>query len=79
MTNIANSLIKAQLQKAFYDQAAKKLGANGEQSKALAQKAMSVLLKGLAENAQTENGAIDLRCNQKNLIQRKSEKFLTLP
>lgn len=60
MSQLADQIIQTQLQKAFYAQAAKKLGVNETQSQVLAQKAMPVLIKGLAENAQSPKGAQDL-------------------
>jgi hypothetical protein len=60
MSTIADKFIKDQLQKQFYAQAAQKLGIQDEQSKALAQKAMPLLVKGLAENVQTKSGAQNL-------------------
>lgn len=60
MSNLADQLIKTQLQKAFYAQAAKKLGVDETQAAALAQKAMPLLIKGLAENTQTEKGSAAL-------------------
>lgn len=60
MSPFSDQLIKAQIQKNFYTQAAKKLGVNKTQSAALTQKALPILIKGLAENTQTEKGTTAL-------------------
>lgn len=57
MSFLSEQLIKSSLQKTFQQQAVKSLGISESQSSALAQKAMPLLLKGLAENAQDKKGA----------------------
>ncbi|NCP67579.1 DUF937 domain-containing protein [bacterium] len=60
MKNPVSALIKDQIQAQFYAQAAKKLNLDLGQSQDLVVKALPTLIKGMAINTQSKNGAKDL-------------------
>lgn len=60
MNPLFNTFLKDQLQVQFYNQAAKTLNLNQQQSQNLVVKALPTLLKGLATNTQSKNGVESL-------------------